>query len=99
MANPKPALATTEQTVDADTLKKDIDALREDVRTLMTDLGAVAKKSSERGLAQGKDVADQALERATEARSTVEDKVRENPLAAIGIALGAGVLLSALSRR
>ena len=44
-------------------------------------------------------VAAEASEKARTGKDYVENKVRENPLAAVGIAFGTGVLLAALRRK
>lgn len=92
-----PAKADTKS--DVDSLKSDIDELRKDMRKLMDDAGGIARKQSERGLERGRELADQAVHHVSDAKSSLEERVRENPLAAIGLALGAGVLLAAISRR
>lgn len=84
---------------DVDAIKEDITALRSDLRALITDAGAVAKLKSQRGIDQGVEMAEDVKTKATEVKSSLEDRVREKPFAAVGIALGAGFLLSSLTRR
>ncbi len=83
---------------DIDNLKKDLQSLSDDVKSLFASLGQVAKSEANKGVDKGKDYADQANDSLTEARTYVEGQVRKSPLAAIGIAAGAGFLIAALRR-
>ena len=47
---------------------------------------------------KGKALADDAAEQALDAKAALEDKIRAHPLTAVGIALGAGILIAALRR-
>ena len=84
-------------------LRKDIDALREDVSALLKHSGKLAdvktRQNIEKGVEAGKEAADKAAKSIQSASNAVEDRIRENPLAAVGIALGAGVMLSMLYRK
>jgi ElaB/YqjD/DUF883 family membrane-anchored ribosome-binding protein len=84
---------------DFEALKNDMKALRADLAALVKDTGAVAseeaRKASERAGRMAKDAGKQALEY----RDALEDKVREHPFAAVGIALAAGFLVAALTSR
>lgn len=88
---------------DLGTLRKDIDSLREDVSALLKHSGkyadATARQNIDKGIQAGKDAADKAAKSLKSASGAVEDRIRENPLAAVGIALGAGVMLSMLYRK
>lgn len=96
----KPELVAKEAVAnDVDAIKADVSALRDDLRALIADAGKVAKLKSERGVEHGKEIAGSAQESLEKTKATLEDKVRERPFAAIGIALGAGFLMSALTRR
>ena len=82
-----------------DTLKSDMKALREDLATLIRDTGAFAASQAKVAGEKSRALAEDAGEKALEYREAVADKVREHPLAAIGIALAAGYVLAAMSRR
>jgi ElaB/YqjD/DUF883 family membrane-anchored ribosome-binding protein len=91
-------------------LQADVDALREDFATLRGDLATLVSDA----LQEGKGKASAARERleqmaaeraeevkqcAVEAGRKVDDAVRTHPLAALGMALGAGLLLGSLFRK
>lgn len=84
---------------DFEALKNDMKALRADLAALVKDTGAIAseeaKRASERAGRMAKDAGKQALDY----RDAVEDKVREHPFAAVGIALAAGFIIAALTSR
>ena len=88
---------------DYDALKHDIAQLREDLSSLANNSGKYIKgKSStefDKNLERGREYADKAGKRAGSAKDYVETQVRENPMAAVGIAFGTGVLLAALRRK
>jgi ElaB/YqjD/DUF883 family membrane-anchored ribosome-binding protein len=84
---------------DFDTLKADMKALREDLATLLKDTGAYASTQARAASLKGRELAEDAGEKAVEYRDAVADKVREHPLAAVGIALAAGFVLASLSRK
>lgn len=84
---------------DFDTLKSDMKALREDLATLLKDTGSFAAQQAKVAGEKGRALADDAGERAIEYRDAVADKVREHPLAAVGIALAAGYLIASLARK
>ncbi|RYY94939.1 MAG: hypothetical protein EON61_23155 [Alphaproteobacteria bacterium] len=84
---------------DFDTLKNDVKALREDLAALLRDTGSVAQDQAKTYAAKGKALAEDAGDKAVEYKEAVADKVREHPLAAVGIALAAGFVLASLSRK
>lgn len=84
---------------DLDELRGDLRALREDLRKLLTDTGTLASAKSKRSIERGIELTESAQKNFDSARHSLEDKVRENPLTAVGIALGAGALISFLSSR
>lgn len=88
---------------DYDALKQDIAQLREDISSLASNSGKYVKgKSSvefDKNVERGREYADKATKRAGSAKDYVETQVRENPMAAVGIAFGTGVLLAALRRK
>jgi ElaB/YqjD/DUF883 family membrane-anchored ribosome-binding protein len=82
---------------DFDALKNDMKALREDLAALLRDTGAVAQEEAKRAAERAKGLADQGVRQAEEYKDVIEDKVREHPFAAVGIALAAGFILAALT--
>lgn len=56
-------------------------------------------RAAEEKAAKAQDGVKAVAEEAQNVRSMLEDKVRERPLAALGIAAGTGVLIALLSRR
>ena len=84
---------------DLETLKNDMKALRADLAALLRDTGSVAQDQAKAYAAKGRALADDAGEKAAEYKEAVADKVREHPLAAIGIALAAGFVLASLTSR
>lgn len=99
------AAAAAKLAVDGDVgaLRKDIDALREDVSALLKHSGKFAdvktRQNFEKGVEMSKEAAEKASKSIQSASNAVEDRIRENPLAAVGLALGAGVMLSMLYRK
>ncbi|WP_158085754.1 DUF883 family protein [Henriciella aquimarina] len=88
---------------DYDALKHDIAQLRDDLQSLANNSGQYLKGRSsaefDKNLERGREYATKAGERASSAKDYVETKVRQNPLASVGIAFGTGVLLAALRRK
>jgi len=80
-------------------LKADLKSVRAEMAKLVQDGGKFASEEAKRQKAKAADVAEDAAEKATEYRDMLEGKVREHPLAAIGIAVAAGMLFSSFSRR
>ena len=83
---------------DVDTLKDDIAALRADLRQVVTDVSGLASLKAQAGVERGAELASKAGEQIGDAKTAVEGRIRENPLAAIGIAFGAGLVLAMLRR-
>jgi ElaB/YqjD/DUF883 family membrane-anchored ribosome-binding protein len=88
-----------EAAVDYNALKADLAALKNDIKSLMSDAGRYAKVQTHRGADAAREGAEHAGDAVDEYRSSFEAKVRENPLAAVGIALGAGLVLGMLRRK
>ena len=84
---------------DFDTLKSDMKALREDLATLLKDTGSLAAQQAKAAADKGRELASDAGDKAVEYRDVVADKVKEHPLAAVGIALAAGYILASLTSR
>ncbi|MBR9808571.1 MAG: hypothetical protein GYB49_15250 [Alphaproteobacteria bacterium] len=75
-------------------LKDDIAMLRGDLKSIIEDVRGLAKVKAQDGLEKGKDLADKAGTQFKETRSEVETQIRDNPLAAVGIAFGAGLIIA-----
>jgi ElaB/YqjD/DUF883 family membrane-anchored ribosome-binding protein len=88
--------ASTDSEVEA--LKADIAALRGDLKQVVSDIRGIAKTKAEAGVDRGAELASKATEQLGETRTVVETRIRENPLTAIGIAFGAGLVLAMLRR-
>ena len=84
---------------DYDALKNDVKALREDIAALAQDAGKAAGAEARRQAKKAEKYVDSAGKQASEYRDIVEDKVRDHPFAAIGIALAAGFIVASLGRR
>lgn len=84
---------------DFDTLKKHVKTLRDDIGALLRDAGAVLQDQAKAYAAKSRAQAGEAGSKAGEYKEAVKDKVRDHPLAAVGIALAAGLVLSSLSRK
>lgn len=72
-----------------------VSAVRSSAGHLTEHLGRTVEEKVNRVQSGAEVVAD----KAKEARHSLEARVRENPMTAVGIAAGAGVLLAMLSRR
>jgi ElaB/YqjD/DUF883 family membrane-anchored ribosome-binding protein len=90
---------TTAVKADYEALKNDIRMLRADLSALVQDTGKVAADEARRQAAKAGKVADVAAKQVAQYRTVVEDKVRDHPFAAIGIALAAGFIVASLGRR
>ena len=73
---------------DAEDLAQQIDAIRGDLQNLTSTVSRIAGKQLNRAQ-------DKAIETASEA----EDAIRRNPIQAVAIAAGVGLLLGILTRR
>jgi ElaB/YqjD/DUF883 family membrane-anchored ribosome-binding protein len=87
-------------------LHSEIQTLKDDMKTVRADLAALVEKAGEVAGAEAKRQAGKAEAMAGEAATTaeayrdlLEDKVRNHPLAAVGIALMAGMVISSMTRR
>ncbi len=81
------------------TLKKDLDSLRNDFQTLTTDVREISEKqarnSANAARERSQDLADEAKKRSKELGAEIEAR----PYASIASAFGAGLLLGALLKR
>lgn len=88
----KPAEIAAEQDIAA--LRADIEALKSDLKSLFVDGTEVAKAKASEKLKTGEEALQSIKGDAKELQGTLEDKIRENPLTACGVALGAGFLVA-----
>ena len=87
-------------------ISNDLGTLAEDARALMAATADVAgdkvgeaRKRLAAALENGKEIYGRVREKAVEGAKVADQKVRENPYQAIGIALGAGALIGFLVAR
>ncbi len=81
-----------------DDLRADFSALQDDVAELMRTLKVGAKGEAGKQYEKGKSLADEAKSQAEELGASAEDTVRRHPLAALGTAFVAGLLVASLRR-
>lgn len=81
---------------EVDNIKKDVDALRSDIAKLVDSLGQAGKSKVDSGVNTAKGYADQAIAQAQDVRGQTEEKIRQNPLVAVGAAFGVGYVLGKL---
>lgn len=97
----------TESTTKADAVLRDeVEALRselasmhEQFRSLSSSAGRTAKAGVRDARAHLHDAVDSAKEHGKHAAETLEAKVEENPLLALGIAFGIGLAVGAILRK
>jgi ElaB/YqjD/DUF883 family membrane-anchored ribosome-binding protein len=77
---------------DVTQLREDLAQLRQDISSLAGDLVGAAKDGASGAY-------DAAKKRGLEIADSLEEQVHEHPLATVGIAFGAGLLLGVLLRR
>jgi ElaB/YqjD/DUF883 family membrane-anchored ribosome-binding protein len=87
-------------------LHHEIQALKDDMKAVRSDLAALAEKAGEVAGAEAKRQAGKAEALAGDAKAAaesyadlLEDKIRTHPLASVGIALVAGMVISSMGRR
>ncbi len=100
----------TTTTVSVDDLSKQLDQLRADLGELTKTVGTYSKEQgqaagnrarteAERIRARGEATAQDVQRQVEELTETAGDRVREQPLMAVGLAAGVGFLVGMLSRR
>jgi ElaB/YqjD/DUF883 family membrane-anchored ribosome-binding protein len=82
-----------------DKVRSDLSSLGDEVRGIIDQVSKVAKTRGEAVAARTKEMAGDATDRFVEVRATTESLIRKHPLAAIGIAVGVGVIVAAMSRK
>ncbi len=91
---PKPA-----REHDVERLRQDIDALKNDLAAALETIRGLTTHKVEDVLEKGKHAAESLGEQAGDVRDTVEASIRKNPLQAVAIAFGAGIILALLRGR
>ena len=79
-------------------IKQDLNALKEDFSNLFESIGKAAKAKKDEGASKGSELADQLGSNAKETQAYVENQIKARPLAAVGLALGAGFLFAKLRK-
>ena len=105
MAYPETSAPST-ATRDGQAFKKDVQGIGQGLKDAKDDLSAVVSgigDAARSGAAAAKEgvrqTVDAVKEQSIAAAETLEDRIAERPFTAIGIALGAGVLIGMLLRR
>lgn len=104
------AVAANGTKADAADVRADLDTLKQDFSKLSADIAALTRSGLREGRVKASELTTEARERAGEAgeqikdqairrRDELNDQIRAHPLAAIGIAAGAGFVLSRLMKR
>lgn len=91
---PKPA-----REHDVERLRQDIDALKNDLAAALETIRGLTSYKIEDVLEKGKHAAESLGDQASDVRDTVEASIRKNPLQAVAIAFGAGIILALLRGR
>jgi ElaB/YqjD/DUF883 family membrane-anchored ribosome-binding protein len=97
-ATAKGALGQTDRALreDIDAVKEDLGKLRDDMKSMTRDLADAARSGVREARGYVTDAASVAANRGKNAVKTVEHQIEDNPMAAVGIAFGVGLLLGAL---
>lgn len=80
-------------------LRQDVDAIKEDLSRLRSDLGGITQGWMSRAREGMSDASEYAQDQGSEALHVVQNQIEDHPLAAVGIALGVGLLLGAMLKR
>jgi len=80
-------------------LKEDMATLRKDLQSAFGSLKGLAASKAGDGVAKGKELANDAGEHIQSARADIQSQIREKPMAAVGLAFGAGLLIAMLGRK
>ena len=84
---------------DLDLLKKDMASLRDDMKSTFANLKGFASVQARHGVEKGKELAEDAGEHLESARADLQAQIREKPMAAVGLAFGAGLLIALIGRK
>ena len=80
-------------------LKEDMATLRKDLQSAFGSLKGLAASKAGDGVEKGKELAHDAGDQLKSARADLQAQIREKPMAAVGIAFGAGLLIAMLGRK
>jgi ElaB/YqjD/DUF883 family membrane-anchored ribosome-binding protein len=80
-------------------LREDVGRLRDDLGGAAKDVAAVARTGAQEAGQYAREALDTAKVRGEEALEATRDTIRANPLASVGVAFGAGLVLAILWRR
>lgn len=94
--NEKPSARTQS---DFDQVMEHVQAIRDDFAALAAATGKLAANTAKDQKAKVRHLASEASDKAETYRDVVVERVREHPLAAIGIAALAGLVVSSLRKR
>lgn len=83
---------------DIGNIKQDLSNLKNDFTNLFESIGKAAKAKTEEGANKGSDLADELGTNAKETQAYVENQIKARPLAAVGLALGAGFLFATMRK-
>lgn len=84
---------------DLNALKEDMASLRKDLQSTFGSLKGLAESKATDGVSKGKAFAAGAGEQIKSARIDLQSQIREKPMAAVGMAFGAGLLIALLGRK
>ncbi|MAB12227.1 hypothetical protein [Hyphomonas sp.] len=84
---------------DLNALKEDMATLRKDLQSTFGSLKGFAESKAGDGVSKGKEFAADAGEHIKSARVDLQSQIREKPMAAVGLAFGAGLLIALLGRK
>ena len=84
---------------DLNALKEDMASLRNDLQSTFGSLKGLAESKASDGVSKGKEFAADAGEHIKSARVDLQSQIREKPMAAVGLAFGAGLLIALLGRK
>ncbi|HEV7692503.1 MAG TPA: hypothetical protein VGO52_16825 [Hyphomonadaceae bacterium] len=84
---------------DLEQVMEHLSAIREDFASLAKSTGKLAAGQAKTQARRVGDIADGAAETASDYRDLLVEKIKDRPLAAVGLAVLAGLVLSSLSKR
>lgn len=91
---PKPA-----REHDVERLRQDIEALKSDLAAALETVRELTSSKVDDVLEKGKHAAESLGDQASDVRDSLEASIRKNPLQAVAIAFGAGIIISLLRGR
>ncbi|MFT3724656.1 MAG: hypothetical protein QM773_13865 [Hyphomonadaceae bacterium] len=91
--------AAEKSTSDLDQVKEHLSAIRDDFASLASATATLTANKAKKQARRAGEFAEDAAAQAATYRDAVVDKVKDHPLAAIGIAVLAGAILSSMGRR